>query len=75
MVRNVLVGKNCKKLVRKVRKIFNTDAEKKKYLASWLSVGKSGNLEHGSSGKSWGSDSNSNFGFEIWRERVIKTAH
>ena len=54
MVRNVLVGKNCKKLVRKVRKIFNTDAEKKKYLASWLSVVKSGNLEHGSSGKSWG---------------------
>ena len=54
MVRNVLVGKKCKKLVRKVRKIFNTDAEKKKYLASWLSVVKSGNLEHGSSGKSWG---------------------
>ena len=54
MVRNVLVGKNCKKLVRKVRKKFNTDAEKKKYLASWLSVVKSGNLEHCSSGKSWG---------------------
>ena len=54
MVRNVLVGKKCKKLVRKVRKFFNTDAEKKKYLASWLSVVKSGNLEHGSSGKSWG---------------------
>ena len=30
MVRNVLVGNKCKKLVRKVRKIFNTDAEKKK---------------------------------------------
>ena len=54
MVRNVLVGKNCKKLVRKVRKNFNTDAEKKKCLASWLSVVKSENLEHGSFGKSWG---------------------
>ena len=40
--------------MRKVRKNFNTDAEKKKYLANWLSVVKSGNLEHGSSGKSWG---------------------
>ena len=54
MVKNVLVGKKGEKLVRKVRKSVNTDAEKKKYLASWLLVGKSRNLEHGSSGKSWG---------------------
>ena len=40
--------------MRKVRKNINTDAEKKKYFASWLLVGKSKNLEHGSSGKSWG---------------------
>ena len=54
MVKNVLVSKKGEKLVRKVRKNVNTDAEEKKYLANCLSVGKSRNLEHGSSGKSWG---------------------
>ena len=41
MVKNVLVSKKGEKLVRKVRKNVNTDAEEKKYLANWLSVGKS----------------------------------
>ena len=54
MVKMYLYVKKRLKVGAKGKKNANTDAEKKKYLASWLLVGKSRNLEHGSSGKSWG---------------------